>query len=73
MDLNSVWDLIAPAQPDSLREIEPGLYAAIWWAPVPRDEVDRLLQTPGINIHDEHVNPRSLPGGVIVYFSVRSG
>jgi hypothetical protein len=73
VDLNTVWDLIAPVQPDSLKEVEPGLYAALWWTPVLWDEVERLLQTPGIIVHKKLTNPRSLPGGAIIYFSVRSG
>jgi hypothetical protein len=67
---NAVWDLIAPAVPDSLEELGKGQYLAKWWKPVPMDHVESLLHLTGIRIQREPYEPKNLPNGLVVMFSV---
>ena len=50
---NTIWDLIAPAVPDSLEDLGKGQYLAKWWTPVPMDDVERLLRNKRIKLHLE--------------------
>jgi len=67
---NTIWDLIAPAVPDSLEDLGKGQYLAKWWTPVPMDDVERLLRNKRIKLHLEPFEPRDLPQGLAVLFSV---
>jgi hypothetical protein len=65
-----VWELIAPAVPDSLEDLGNGQYLAKWWKPVPMQDVETLIHTRGIRIHGEPYEPRNLPEGLSVLFSI---
>jgi len=67
---NAIWDLIAPAVPDSLEDLGKGQYLAKWWKPVPMDDVELLVRNQGIRLHLEPFEPRDLPQGIAVLFSV---
>jgi hypothetical protein len=67
---NAVWDLIAPAVPDSLEDLGKGQYLAKWWKPVPMEDVELLVRNQGIKLHLEPFEPRDLPQGIAVLFSV---
>ncbi len=67
---NEVWEHIAPIVPDSLEDLGGGCYVAKWWAPVPLHDVERFLNLKGIQICGEPYEPRSLPNGLAVRFSV---
>ncbi len=66
----ATWEFIAPAMPDSLEELGNGQYLAKWWKPVPMQDVQMLLQAEGIRIHSGPYEPRSLPEGLAVRFSI---
>ncbi len=68
----SVWDLIAPAKPDHLEVVSDGVYEAQWWKPVPQMDVYLLKHTEGVVIHEEIKNPKGLPHGLAIRFSVLS-
>ena len=69
---SEVWDLIAPVEPDSLEELGNGRYVAKWWKPVPMQDVNALLQAKGIKVIGRPFEPRKLPEGVAVHFSVEN-
>mgnify|MGYP001218696525 CR=1 FL=1 len=64
------WDFIAPVKPDHLTEVEAGLYEAQWWKPIPWMDVEILRRTDGIVIQYEERDPKRLPGGFLVRFSI---
>ncbi|MAS38329.1 MAG: hypothetical protein CL610_30310 [Anaerolineaceae bacterium] len=68
--LPQVWKLIAPVVPDCLDEMGNGLYEAKWWKPVPVMDIEILQYTEGIHIHGQPYQPKHLPGGLAVRFSV---
>ena len=68
--LNDVWDSIAPVKPDRLEDLGSGLYEAKWWKPVPMMDVEILKRTSGLSIHGEPCEPKQLPGGISIRFSV---
>lgn len=58
--IDTVWDIIAPAVPDSLEEVSDGIYEARWWPPVPMMDVELLRHTEGVILHNTPpVTPRS--------------
>ena len=67
---NEVWERIAPIVPDSLEDLGEGRYLAKWWVPVPLYDVERFLSLKGIRVYGEPYEPRSLPNGLAVQFSV---
>ena len=67
---SAVWDFIAPAVPDSLEDLGNMQYLAKWWKPVPMHDVETLLRMPGIKIHGEPYELKSLPEGLVVQFSI---
>lgn len=67
-----VWDHIAPVVPDSLEDLGNRQYLAKWWKPVPLQDVEALLRMPGIKIHGEPYEPKSLPEGLVVRFSIET-
>lgn len=70
LSLHGVWDYIAPVKPDHLRQLTPGVYEAQWWKPVPWMDVEILRRTECVIIHQEERDPKHLPGGLAVRFSV---
>ncbi|MBI5666389.1 MAG: hypothetical protein HZC41_00155 [Chloroflexi bacterium] len=73
LSLQGVWDFIAPVKPDHLRQLAPGVFEAQWWKPVPWMDVEILRRTEGVTIHQEETDPKHLPGGMAVRFSVTTG
>lgn len=70
MTLNQVWDFIAPANPDHLEDMGDGRYEARWWMPVPVMDIEILKYTEGVFISGEPYEPRNLPGGLALRFSI---
>lgn len=69
LSTHQVWDLIAPAQPDTLEALGNGRYEARWWKPVPVMDIEILRYTDGI-IAEEPYEPPTLSGGIALRFSV---
>lgn len=65
-----VWDLIAPAIPDTIRDLGSGQYEARWWKPVPVMDVEILKYTEGIRIVDDPYEPATLSGGLALRFAI---
>lgn len=70
MSINQVWDFIAPANPDHLEDLGDGRYEARWWIPVPIMDIEILKYTEGVYISGEPYEPRNLPGGLALRFSI---
>jgi hypothetical protein len=70
MTTNQVWDFIAPANPDHLEDMGDGRYEARWWMPVPVMDIEILKYTEGVYISGEPYEPRNLPGGLALRFSI---
>ncbi|MCC7447487.1 MAG: hypothetical protein IT324_08735 [Anaerolineae bacterium] len=71
LSAQQVWDLIAPVAPDHLEDLGDGLYEARWWKPVPMMDIEILMRTENIIIHGEPFEPRHLPRGLAVRFSIQ--
>lgn len=69
--LRAIWNLLQPAVPDCLKELQPGVYEARWWTPAPLDEIALLKQSPKLTLLDAPYEPPNLPGGIAVRFCVR--
>jgi hypothetical protein len=70
LTLPEVWSRIAPAQPDSLVELDNGLYEARWWKPVPMMDIEILRHTDGVSIDTEPFEPQNFAGGLACRFSL---
>jgi len=68
--LDQVWDVIAPAMPDTLNDIGGGIYEAIWAAPVPPMDIEILNRTPQVEVQGTPFEPEGVPNGVAVHFSL---
>jgi hypothetical protein len=68
--VEKVWELIAPAVPDCLSEIQSCLYEAKWWKPVPLMDIEILKRTEGVIIYGDIYEIGDLPNGLAVRFSV---
>lgn len=68
--ISQVWDLLSPVKPDHLEALENGLYEARWWSPIPWMDVYLLRHTEGVMIYDENQNPKTLPDGICIRFSL---
>lgn len=68
--LDEVWDFIAPVKPDRLEDLGNGVYEAKWWKPVPMMDVEILQRTNGLSVQGEPSEPKQLPGGIAVRFSL---
>lgn len=66
----SIWELIAPAIPDSIEDLGNGHYLAKWWKPVPIKDVMVLRKSKAVVVHGEPFEPKSLPEGIAVHFSL---
>lgn len=71
LPIREVWNLLAPVEPDHLEALGNGQYEARWWRPVPMMDIFILQRTAGITIHGEPFEPKHLPGGLAVRFSVQ--
>ncbi|MCC6801988.1 MAG: hypothetical protein IT319_03810 [Anaerolineae bacterium] len=65
-----VWDLIAPAIPDTIRDLGSGQYEARWWKPVPVMDVELLKYTDGIRVLADPFEPVTLSGGLALRFAI---
>jgi len=68
--IDRVWQLIYPVSPDCLSEVQPSMYEAKWWRPVPLMDIEILKRTEGIIIYEEASEPFDLPKGLAIRFSV---
>jgi hypothetical protein len=68
--IDKVWELIAPAVPDCLSEVQSCVYEAKWWKPVPLMDIEILKRTEGIIIYGDIYEIGDLPKGLAVRFSV---
>jgi hypothetical protein len=68
--LDEAWNFIAPVKPDRLEDLGNGLFEAKWWKPVPMMDVEILQRTSGLMIHGQPFEPKQLPGGISVRFSL---
>ncbi len=68
LPISSVWDFILPAIPDTLCELEGGIYEARWWKPVPIMDVEILKRTDGVVIDGVPFEPDTLYDGIAVRF-----
>lgn len=66
--LGRIWNFIRPAIPDTLCEVDEGLYEARWWKPVPQMDIEILKRTDGVAIEGIPFEPADLPDGVAVQF-----
>lgn len=67
----TIWELIAPAIPDSIEDLGEGHYLAKWWKPVPAKDVLVLRKCTSVVVHGEPFEPRNLPEGIAVHFSLQ--
>jgi hypothetical protein len=65
---DTVWQIIEPSQPDTLRPLGHDHFEAFWWDPVPQMDLEILRVTPGISIIDGPYRPENTPGGIAVRF-----
>jgi hypothetical protein len=67
---NDVWDRLTPCTPDYLEELAMGVFEAVWASPIPVMDIEILKRTEGVMLLGEQYEPKILPGGVAVRFSV---
>ncbi len=67
---DQVWELIAPAEPDALEDLGKNLFEAKWAAPVPAMDIEILRRTEGVEIDGDVTEPKDMPNGVALRFSV---
>jgi hypothetical protein len=72
LSIDTVWKLIMPAIPDTLEYVGNGEYLAKWWKPVPVRDVEWLQRSEAVNLHGNPFEPKHLPGGLAVCFSINS-
>jgi len=70
LTLDEAWELISPAVPDHLEELGDGQYEARWWKPVPVMDLEMLKYTEGVFINGKPFEPKELPGGLALRFSL---
>ena len=68
--LDEAWDLINPAEPDHLEDLGDGHYEARWWKPVPVMDLEMLKYTEGVFISGKPFEPKDLPGGLALRFTL---
>lgn len=68
-NIDDIWSLISPVMPDSMYNINNGIYEAKWWPPVPQMDIEILRRTERIIVLSE--NQTGQPTGIYtVRFSV---
>ena len=70
LNVNEIWDIIAPVAPDHLNYLGDGQYEARWWKPAPSMDLEILKFTDGVVIAGEPYEPPNLSGGLALRFSV---
>lgn len=68
--LNEAWDILAPAIPDHLEDLGDGQFEARWWKPVPVMDIEIIKYTEGVEIQGKPFEPRGLPGGLGLRFTL---
>ncbi len=68
LSLGSVWNFILPVIPDTLSELDGGIYEARWWKPVPTMDIEILKRTDGVILEGVPFEPENLSGGIAVQF-----
>ena len=62
LTLGNVWNFILPVIPDTLHELDEGIYEARWWKPVPIMDIEILKRTDGIILEGVPFEPEDLRG-----------
>ena len=70
MTEDDLWQLLAPAQPDTLHEISPSRFEARWRKPVPQMDIEIIRGTAWIIITKDAFEPSDRPGSVALQFIV---
>lgn len=65
-----VWRMIAPAQPDTLTQIDIGVYEARWWTPVPLKDIAIIQRKRVIQVFEKPYEPENLPNGIAIQFTI---
>lgn len=68
--LDDVWDCIAPVKPDELVAVQPGLYEARWWEPMPRMDIEILRRTEAVILQGDLFEMPGMAGVRAVRFSL---
>lgn len=68
--LDEAWDILAPAIPDHLEDLGDGQFEARWWKPVPVMDIEIIKYTEGVEIQGKPFEPKSLPGGLGLRFTL---
>ncbi len=68
--MDDVWDIIAPAIPDHIVQLSYNTFEAQWWSPIPMMDIEILQRTEGITILTAPMEPKHLPGGLSVQFTL---
>lgn len=69
-ELYHIWKCIEPAVPDCLEQVEPEVYEARWWKPVPTIDLEILRHADGVAVLGEPYEPHHLPAGIAVRFTI---
>jgi hypothetical protein len=70
LNVNEIWEIIAPVAPDHLNDLGNGQYEARWWKPAPAMDIEILKLTDGVVITGEPFEPPNLAGGLALRFSI---
>lgn len=71
LPVTKVWELISPAQPDTIKALNHNEYEACWWTPVPRMDIEILRRTPGVDIIQDVYEPKTLAAGAAIRFRIQ--
>jgi hypothetical protein len=70
VDRDEIWDKLTPCSPDHIEELSEGIFEAVWASPIPVMDVEILKRTEGVLLLGDAYEPKVLPGGTAVRFSV---
>ncbi len=70
VDRDEIWEWLTPCVPDHIEELSEGIFEAVWASPIPVMDVEILRRTEGVLLLGDAYEPKVLPGGMAVRFSV---
>jgi hypothetical protein len=70
VDRDEIWERLTPCTPDHIAELSEGIFEAVWASPIPVMDVEILRRTEGVLVLGDIYEPKVLPGGMAVRFSV---
>lgn len=65
-----IWNILAPAQPDTLEDLGQNQFEACWRIPVPKMDIEIVKRTPNIEILQGPFSPKRNPSIVALRFQV---